>query len=97
MKNIKKIFASREKVIKLFNDYSKIAYKAKYRSIYGEGLKILTLKQVRQKLSITLAQVKEGNTSENLLNEIRKIIYCLYQAKEISKKVCNNVMNSVKL
>ena len=52
---------------------------------------------MRQKLSITLAQVKTVNTSENLLNEIRKIIYCLYQAKEISKKVYNNIMNSIKL
>ena len=34
-----------------------------------------------QRLPIALAQVKAGNTCENLLNEIRKIIYSLYQAK----------------
>ena len=39
-----------------------------------------------QRLPIALAQVKVGNTSENLLNEIRRIIYSLYQAKEITKK-----------
>ena len=44
----------------------------------GRALKILTPKQMLQKLSIALAQVKAGNTSENLLNEIRQIIYSLY-------------------
>ena len=39
-----------------------------------------------QRLPITLGQVKAGNTSENLLNEIRKIIYSLHRAKEITKK-----------
>ena len=49
------------------------------------------------RLPIALAQVKVGNTSENLLNEIRQIIYSLYRAKEITKKVYNNTMNSIKL
>ena len=40
-----------------------------------------------QRLPIALAQVKAGNTSENLLNEIRQIIYSLYRVKEITKKV----------
>ena len=40
-----------------------------------------------QRLPIVLAQVKAGKTSENLLNEIRQIIYSLYQAKEINKNV----------
>ena len=50
-----------------------------------------------QRLPIALAQVKAGNTSENLLNEIRQIIYSLYQAKEITKKVYSNIMNSIKV
>ena len=50
-----------------------------------------------QRLPITLEQVKGGNTSENLLIEIRQIIYFLYQVKEITKKVYNNIMNSIKL
>ena len=50
----------------------------------GEGLKILTPKQMLQRLPIALAQVKAGNTSGNLLNEIRKIIYSLCQAKLIT-------------
>ena len=50
-----------------------------------------------QNLPIALAQVKAGNTSENLLSNIRKIMYSLCQEKEITKKVYNNIMNSVNL
>ena len=57
-----------EAVIELFNDYASIASEAKCNVKYGEGLKILTLKQMLQKLPIVFAQVKTGNTSENLLN-----------------------------
>ena len=49
-----------------------------------------------QRLPIALAQVKAGNTSENLLNKIRQITYSLYQEK-VTKKVYNNIMNSIKL
>ena len=49
------------------------------------------------KLAIALVQVKAGNTSENLLNEIRQVIYSLFREKEITKKVYNNVMNSINL
>ena len=48
-----------------------------------------------QRLPIALAQVKAGNNSQNLLNEIRQIIYLLYQSKEITEKVCNNLMKSL--
>ena len=63
----------------------------------GKGLKILTPKEMLQRLPIALAQVKAGNTSENLLNEIRQIIYYLYREKEVTEKVYNNIMNSIKL
>ena len=63
----------------------------------GEGLKTLTPKQILYRLPIALAQVKAENTSENLLNEIRKIIHSLYRAKEITKNIYNNIMNSIKL
>ena len=49
--------------------------------------------QMLQRLPIALAQVKVANTSENLLNEIRQIIFFLYRAKEITKEVYNNIMN----
>ena len=50
-----------------------------------------------KKLPVALPQAKVGNTSENVLNEMRQIIYSLYRAKKITKKVCNNIMNSIKL
>ena len=50
-----------------------------------------------QRLPIALAQVKAGNTSKNLLNETRQLIYSLYRAKDIAKKAHNNIMNSIKL
>ena len=70
-------------------------YNAKKNETEGTGLKILTSKQMLQRLPIALAQVKAGNNSENLLNEIRQIIYSLYQSKEITKKVYNNLMKSL--
>ena len=48
-----------------------------------------------QRLPIALAQVKAGNTSENLLNKIRQIIYSLHRAIEITGKVYKNIMNSI--
>ena len=48
------------------------------------NLKILTLKQMPQRLPIALPQARAGNTCENVLNEIGKIIYSLYQGKEIT-------------
>ena len=50
-----------------------------------------------QRLAKALAQVKGRSTSENLLNEIRQIIYYLYREKEVIKKVYNSLMNSRKL
>ena len=63
----------------------------------GKGLKILTPKQLLQRLPIALAQVKAGNNSKNLLNEIRQIVYSLYQSKEINKEVYNNIIKSKQL
>ena len=67
----------------------------------GEGanemLKMLTLNQMLKRLPIALAQVKAGNNSESLLNEIRQIFYSLYRSKEITKKVYNNIINSIKV
>ena len=62
----------------------------------GKGLKILTSKQMLQRLPIALAQVKVDHASENLLSEIRQIIKKENHEKEITKKVYNNIMNSTK-
>ena len=86
--------------------------KAKQDGTKGTGLKILTPKQMLQRFSIAPAQVKAainserlpiapaqvkaGNNSESLLNEISQIVYSLYQSKEITKKVYNNIIKSIK-
>ena len=58
----------------------------------GTGIKILTPNQMIKRLPIALAQIKAGNNSESLLNEIRQIAYSLYRSKEITKKVFNNII-----
>ena len=58
---------------------------------------MLTPKQMLQRLPTALVQVKAGNNSESLLNEIRQIIYSLYQSKQITKKVYNNIIKSIQL
>ena len=68
---------------------------AKYKVKYGEGLKILTPKQMLQRLPIALTQVKAVNNSENLLNEISQIGYSLHKSKEITKNVYNNIIKSI--
>ena len=93
------LYKARNEVIFFYHDYSlmmsKAKSKAKQYKTKGTGLKILTPKQMLQRLPIALAQVKAGNNSQNLLNEIRQIIYSLYHAKEITKKVYNNLMKSI--
>ena len=86
VKHIKKLYESRKKVIKLYNDYAKIRSEAKRKSKHCTRLKIITFKQMFQRSPIALAHVEIGNNSENLLNEIRKIVYSLYQSKESPKK-----------
>ena len=71
IKNIKKLYNGPEKVLNFYNDYTGMVSDTKYKSICGEGLKILTPKQMLPRLLMTLAHVKAGNTSANLLNEIR--------------------------
>ena len=70
-------------------------YKSKQNETEGKGLKILTPKQMLQRLPIALAQVKAGNNSEGLLNEIRLNVYSLYQSKQRTKKVYNNIIKSI--
>ena len=97
--NHNKFYNSREEVINLFRDFTEMLSDAKYEAkqdeTKGTGLKILTPKQMLQRLPIALAQVKAGNNSENLLNEIRQIVYCLYQSKEITKNVYHNIIKSL--
>ena len=50
-----------------------------------------------QRLPIALVQLKAGNNLERLLNEIRQIVYSLYQSKQITKKVYNSIIKSIQL
>ena len=97
--NLEKFYKSREEVINFFRDYiemlSDANYNAKQNETKGKGLKILTPKQMLQRLPIALAQVKTGNNSESLLNEIRRILYSLHQSKKITKKVYNHIIKSI--
>ena len=89
------LYKATSEAIKFYDGYSSIMSEAKYRATKGTGLKILTPKQMLQRLPIALAQAKAGNNSESLLNEIRQIVYSLYQSKEITKKVYNNIIKSI--
>ena len=85
------LYKARNETIKFYNDYSLMMSEATYKATKGTGLNILSPKQMLQILPIALAQVKAGNNSESLLNEIRQIVYSLYQSKQITKKVYNTV------
>ena len=61
----------------------------------GKGLKILTPNKLLTRLPILLAQIKAGNNSYILKNEIRQILYLLYQYNKITKKVYNNFIKSL--
>ena len=61
----------------------------------GEGLKILTNKQMLNRLPILLAQIQAGNNSKSLKNELRQILYSLYRSKILTKTVYDNLIKSI--
>ena len=61
----------------------------------GKGLKILTPNQMLSRLPIALAQLKAGNNSEKLKNEIRQLLYSLYRSKNMTKQVYNNLIKYI--
>ena len=61
----------------------------------GQGLKILTPSQMLSRLPNFLAQLKAGNNSEKLKNEIRQILYSLYRSKQLTKTIYNNLINTI--
>ena len=73
-----------EKILK-FNKHNQL----------GQGLKILTPDQMLSKLPITLAQLKAGNNSEKLKNEIRQLFHSLYRSKKLTKTIQNNLINAI--
>ena len=97
--NIEMLYKARKEATEFYDDYSLMMSEAKLKAneTKGTGLKILTPKQMLQRLPIALAQVKAGNNSESLLNEIWQIVYSLYQSKQITKKVYNNIIKSINI
>ena len=61
----------------------------------GKGLKILTSNQMLSRLPISLAQLKTGNNSENLKNEIRQILYSLYRSKNLTKQFYKSLIDTI--
>ena len=96
-----KYMEEQEKSQKIFSDYYdsngwssgswNVVSKAK-----GAGLKILTNKQMLNRLPILLAQIQAGNNSIKLKNEIRQILYSLYRSKVLTKTVYNNLIKSIR-
>ena len=80
------LYKARNEAIKFYDDYSLMMSEAKTKATKGTGLKILTPKQMLQRLPIALAQVKAGNNSESLLNEIRQIVLFFVSVKTNHKK-----------
>ena len=88
-------YKERNEATKFYDDYSLMMSEAKNEATKGTGLKILTSKQMLQRLPIALARVKTSNNSESLLNEIRQFACSLYQSKQITKKLYNNIIKSI--
>ena len=97
LNNINNLYNARDVAIKFIEDYGSMILEAKRLARQeGEGLKILPPNQMLKRLPIALAQIKAGNNLETVLNEIRQAVYSLYRSKEITKKLCNNIINSIK-
>ena len=92
------LFNRSDNAIKFIEDYGSMILEAKRLAKQeGTGLKILTHKQILQRLPVAFAQIQAANNSESLLDEIRQIVYSLYQSKEITKKVYNNIIKPIKV
>ena len=65
------------------------------RNQQGKGLKILTPSQMLSRLPISLAQLKAGNNSEKLKNEIKQLLYSLYRSKKLIKKIYKSLINII--
>ena len=84
---------NQKKLLDYGNEFKKIIGKSFNPS--GSGLKILTPQQMLTRLPILLAQIKAGNNSRELKNEIRQLFYSLYRSKKISKTVYKNLIATI--
>ena len=79
-----------DKIVEIVEDILKFNEQQK-----GKGLKILTPSQMLSVLPISLAQLKAGNNSEKLKNEIRQLLYSLYRSKNLTKQALNNLIKYI--
>ena len=95
--NINIHYNARDNAIKFIEDYGSMILEVKRLAKQeGTGFKILAPNQMLKRLPIALAQIKAGNNSESLLNEIRQIVYYLYRSKKITKMWYNDIIDSIK-
>ena len=84
---------NQKKLLDYGNEFKKIVGKSFNPS--GSGLKILTPQEMFTRLPMLLAQIKAGNNSRELKNEIRQLLYSLYRSKQISKTVYKNLIATI--
>ena len=65
------------------------------RNQQGQGLKVRTPDQMLSRLPIILAQLKAGNNSQKIINEIRQLLYSLYRSKKLTKTIYNHLINAI--
>ena len=91
---VHKLYKIKDKKIKTVNeilDFNKEIQKQQE----GSGLKILTQNQMLLRLLISLAQLKAGNNSEKLKNEIRQLLYSLYRSKQLTKQLYKSLIDII--
>ena len=89
-KKMKKYAKNLKDIVDLYNNKS-----GSDTSKKGEGVRILTNKQMFNRLPILLTQIQAGNNSKSLKNELRQILYSLYRSKVLTKTVYNNLIKSI--
>ena len=80
-----------DKIVKIIEEFLK--FNKQYQE--GQGIKMLTPNQMLSRLPISLAQLKAGNNSEKLKNEITQLVYSLYRSKNMTKQVYNNLIKPI--
>ena len=82
-----------DKILEIVEEILNFNNKIKKQS--GQGFKILTSNQMLSRLPITLAQLKAGNNSEKLKNEIRQLLYSLYRSKKLTKQLYKSLIDII--